>query len=40
MRKIVLTALIILSVHMMFAQKKVASKTTIKAPVSKEKLVR
>jgi peptidyl-prolyl cis-trans isomerase B (cyclophilin B) len=39
MRKIVLTALIILSAHILFAQKKVATKATTKAPVSKEKLV-
>jgi peptidyl-prolyl cis-trans isomerase B (cyclophilin B) len=39
MRKIALTALIILSAHILFAQKKVATKATTKAPVSKEKLV-
>ena len=39
MRKIILTALIILSAHILFAQKKVVSKTVTKAPASKEKLV-
>lgn len=39
MRKIVLTALIILSAHILFAQKKVVAKTTTKTPFSKEKLV-
>lgn len=39
MRKITLTALMILSVHMMFAQTKVAAKPVKKAPISKEKLV-
>jgi peptidyl-prolyl cis-trans isomerase B (cyclophilin B) len=39
MRKIALTALMILSAHIMFAQKKVVTKATTKAPASKEKLV-